>query len=416
MLNLPYDYKKSIETGMIRRMLASDDIIPNTFLPYVLIKHKGIDYAPIMKYIRTWVQGGKEDPYFMINRDGKYYASYPIITGLFAIPIYVIPILMDKIPGLGTQKDILNILALGRISAAFYTALSCSIFYLILKKLSKTNNQYWRLIFTIFYALGTTTYSISSRGMWMHTISQLLISIEILVLIEALKNKKLIDYAGIILGIAVLTRLTNAVVAIVIAAYVFFYYRDRFIKFAIYTLPTVFILFWYNNLAFGSPFVEGYQSRGDFGWSTPILYGLAGFLVSPGRSLLFISPPLIFSFFEIYRIFTIKRNDRTKEDNLILFLGISFILSLLLMSKWSGWHGANAFGYRMLTEYLSIISLLAFLATEKMEKTGKILVTILIIYSIYVNANAVLFRKGRCDADHNWTIYCLMPPSRPPQY
>lgn len=54
-----------------------------------------------------------------------------------AIPFYALPILLKKIPALYYGADLARLVALGRISASFYTALSVSVFYLVLKELDR---------------------------------------------------------------------------------------------------------------------------------------------------------------------------------------------------------------------------------------------------------------------------------------
>ncbi|MFC1624958.1 hypothetical protein ACFL15_01125 [Patescibacteria group bacterium] len=412
LINLPFDYKRDFETGLTRRLLTSTDLIPNTFLSYQIIKNKTIDFISLEKNLRPRYFLDAETPYFFIRKEGALYSSYPILTGLFAIPFYLIPILANKVPTLLYLKDFLKILAIGRVAASFYAATSVALMYLILDKAGK--DKAWKYIFTIFYALGTLTWSISSRGLWQHTISQLLVSLVILILLNEENKPKLVSLAGLLCGLLVLIRPSNIVFSTIIGLYIFYYHKKKFIKFCVYTLPTIIFLLIYNYLIFDSPFSEGYSQRGDLGWSFSLIPGLVGFLVSPARSLLFISPPLVLSFFGIIKVFTTKNN--SNRHNFMLFLSIAFILSLLLMSKWWGWDGADAFGYRMLTEFLPIITMFSYMVSEGFNKIGKTILIALIVYSIYIQANAVIFRKSRCEREHNWSFYCLQPPKRLPKY
>lgn len=406
------DYKIGYEKETYRRLMTSEDIIPNTFLPYVILKYKTFSFDQIIESIRKLV-GGSEYPYFLIFSNGHFYSVYPILTGILAIPFYILPLALGKIPHLENTLNLLKVLLLGRITASFYAAISVTIIFQTLRKLSK--NNFWIILFTVLYALGTNTWSTSSRGLWQHTSSQFFISIIVLLLIYSRDKKYLITWIGFFLGVAVLTRPTNIILAIVISIFVFIYEKKRFVRFILAALPSAVLLLLQNYLTFGSPFIEGYGARNDFNWSTSLNTSLVGYSFSPARSFLFISPPLVLGYFAIYKSF--KNKSLGGKYNLIYrFLGISFILSMLMFAKWYTWDGSNAFGNRMLSDFLPIITVLSFEIAKNLKGIAKFIITALVIYSIFVHANAVFFRKSRCSQDHNWTFYCLSPPDRKAAY
>ena len=308
---------------------------------------------------------------------------------------------------------------MGRIAASFYAALSVSVMYLILKEIYKNKgSNIWIFAFTAFYALGTNTWSVASRGLWQHTISQLIISVAVLLLIKGVAapaKPQLFGLIGFVLGLAVLTRPTNIVLAIVVTVYMLVERRKQFISFLLPVGICAALFFFYNRAIFGSPFIEGYGARGDFDWSTPLTESLLGFAISPARSFLFISPPLILAYYTIYKTFKDKKF-KSGFNTIYRYLGTAFILSLLLFAKWYTWDGAPAFGYRMLSDFLPIIGLLTFETIVVMKRWGTVLIIVLMIYSIYIHDNAVFNRKSRCSPEHNWSFYCLSPPSRKAEY
>jgi len=411
--NLSFDYKRNLETGQVRRLLTSNDLVPNTFLPYLILKYKTLDFSYIQNDLKKYFQGGTDNPYYFIRLNGKYISSYPILTGILAIPFYIIPIALNKIPTLIHHRDLLKVLVIGRIAASFYATLSVVLMYFILDKITK--DKMWKYIYTAFYALGTLTWTISSRGLWQHTISQLLISIIVYIFLLRKEKPKLIPVTGLICGLAVLARPTNIVIAILSTSYVFLCHKKYFKKFILCASPTLIFLLGYNFLTFGSIFSEGYSARNDISWNTPILLSLSGFLFSPARSFLFISPPLVISYYAMYKALT-KHKSKNTDDRFYVYLAFVFLANLLLNSKWWAWHGGTGFGYRMLTDILPIATVFSYLITKNFNKTGKIIVVILMVYSVYIQANAVIFRKARCASTHNWSFYCLQPPKRLPKY
>ncbi|MFC1622241.1 hypothetical protein ACFL13_02605 [Patescibacteria group bacterium] len=406
------DYKRDLKNTRTRRILVSDDLVPNTFLPYAIIRHKTLKLTPVMDDIRPLFQGGKQVPYFTIYNDthNEYYSSYPVLTGLVALPLYVVPVLL-KIPNLDTHLNLLKVMALGRVAGSIFASLSVVLFYILLRKFSGIKKQdTYIYIFTFFYAFGTTTWSVSSRGLWQHTISQLFITLLIFNLWASIKKPYLIKYSGLILGLAVLARPTNIIFALLITSFVFLNYRKHLNMFLLWAIPPAIFLFLYNYLSFGSPFVEGYQSRHDVNWNSPLREGITGWLFSPARSFLFISPPLVFGLVKIVRTLF------SKEIPLKKYLAFGFIIFTLIMAKWWAWDGSDSFGYRMLTDVLPIIALFSYLATKDLSKNWKIIIVTLMVYSFFVHFNASIYRKSRCEHEHNWTFYCLKLPTRRAQY
>jgi len=204
----------------------------------------------------------------------------------------------------------------------------------------------------------------------------------------------------------VLARPTDIVLAVAVLLYVYFFKKKDFLKFFLGALPCALFFLIYNYAVFGFFFMEGYGARGDFNWSTPPYIGLLGFLFSPARSFLFVSPPLVLSYYGIVKVF--KDNKFGGKFNIVLkFLSAGFVLSVLLFSKWYTWHGGNGFGYRMLTDFLPIVMLLAYLVFINFSRVAKWGVIVFMLYSVYVQFNAVNNHYSRCGSNHNWDFYCL---------
>src|SRR3989344_777156 len=248
LINLPVDFSKDFQNGLYRRMITSNDVIPNTFLPYVLIREGTFNFASIYTTLKKFDEEGIQGtPYYLIPTPDGYVSSYPILTGLFAAPIYFIPLVLNKIPELTYHENILKIAALGRISASIYAALSAGIFYLICSKISK--NERLSLIFSAFYAFGTGTYSISSRALWMHTISQFIFSVTLFILLFKEDSKFKYTFLGILLGISVINRPTGIVMAVVLSFFILLYKRKYLLHFLIGVLP-LFLVYLFSNQYF----------------------------------------------------------------------------------------------------------------------------------------------------------------------
>ncbi len=391
--------------------MPSADVIPNTFLPYLIVREHTVLFNNIYETIKLFDGGPR--PYYIVTLGEDHKSAYPILTGIMAVPIYAIPLILNKIPELTYHENLIKMLFLGRIAACFYATLSVLLFYLITKKVS--TNEKRNLIFTFMYAFGTSTWSVSSRGLWQHTTSQLALSLLVYIGLLGLTNKKLLPWLGLVAGIAVLIRPTNIIFALLIALFVLHKHREQFVKFCVLATPTILALLLYNTVTFGGPISEGYGARNDFSWVTPLWESIPAYFISPGRGYLFISPFLLVGFYTLIKVF-VSKNYLSKKNTYYRYLGLGVILTLLLFGKWYTWHGSPAFGNRMLADILPIVGLFSYEVIAVIRKQFFYLVILLGLYSTYVHFNATYFRKGRCSADHNWSFYCLKLPAGPTEY
>ncbi len=101
------------------------------------------------------------------------------------------------------------------------------------------------------------------------------------------------------------------------------------------------LLLWYNAARFGSPLSTGYHFGSGEGFSTPLLQGLWGLLVSPYRGLFWYTPLLLVS---VVAFVPFLR--RHPLEGLLIF-ALSFVL-ISLYSRWWMWWGGFAWGPRFL--------------------------------------------------------------------
>jgi hypothetical protein len=173
------------------------------------------------------------------------------------------------------------------------------------------------------------------------------------------KNNPYLLLSAISLGIAFITRSTSILGILPIFVIVTVYYlknsgvkttvklipKDVFLFFLAF-LPFICLTLWYNHYRFGSIFETGHLLRAshmgiNFFTGTPLLTGLSGFLISPGKGFFYYSPVAIFFFFGIKSFF--------KKHLGLAICFIAMILSyLFFLSKNIYWHGDWAWGSRYL--------------------------------------------------------------------
>jgi 4-amino-4-deoxy-L-arabinose transferase-like glycosyltransferase len=278
--------------------------------------------------------------------DGSEYSWYGLGQSLVAVPFYILG------KAIGTPEDAVTLM-----NQVIGAAIAVVVF---LFALSLGYSRNVSVFIAVIYGLGTMAWPLTKQP-FDHTLETLFVILSIFFMYYYSAHKKglYILLAAFTAGFAFLTRPT----AILVVPPVFFlmlYYsfkpsgfkmnRDKVIKnillFSLGLLPFIILILWYNYYRFGSIFETGFSligehTRIDFFTGTPLLTGLSGFLVSPGKGFFYYSPVALLFFFSI-RSFIKKYPE----------IGISFILIilsyLLFLSKNIYWHGDWSWGPRYL--------------------------------------------------------------------
>jgi hypothetical protein len=124
-------------------------------------------------------------------------------------------------------------------------------------------------------------------------------------------------------------------------------------------LPWLLIVGAANYVRYDSVFDHGYAGER---FTTPLLVGLYGILLSSGKSVFLYSPPLILGFLGWKRF----REQLTTRSDALLFLAI-FVAQLLVYSKWWDWSSDDAWGVRFMIPavLLMCIPMVAILERSK---------------------------------------------------
>jgi hypothetical protein len=380
------------------KTLGSGDTLPARYLPLSLLREGTfyLDSFPFLYDDRVQVERRGGLPYYVTRAKGHYVSWYPVGAALFAVPVYVPAVLASINP------ESPSLAVLEKLSAAVIVALSAVLLYLILLRVT---TRVVALALVVVYALGTSNFSVSSQAVWQHGPSQLALIATLYCLVRGHDEPRWVSLAGFPLAVAVITRPPDALLALPLAAYVLWQHRAQVVGFSLSALPPVVFQLWYNITYFDDPFHTQLSGLDTSLWQTPILEGLAGLLLSPGRGLLVYSPVVALSALGMVRAWLPGGN------RLLRTLTVGAVLTILLYSKWAKWWGGYTYGPRLLADLspLFAISILPLADQLKRQRAWQVVFLVLTGWSIGAHA------MGAFIDDHvawNWRVDVDAHPQR----
>jgi hypothetical protein len=142
----------------------------------------------------------------------------------------------------------------------------------------------------------------------------------------------------------------------------------------------------YNWSRFGGAFATGYGKEGT-NFTTPMLEGLSGLLLSPTKGIVWYSPILVFSLFGLFM--ALRPASRRAG---VMALAIS-LLVLLVFGKYYQWYGGGAWGPRFLVPLLPLwmaFAALAFDRASTWRASARVAVAVVAIASLAATLAGVL--------------------------
>jgi len=169
------------------------------------------------------------------------------------------------------------------------------------------------------------------------------------------------------------------------------------------------LLLWRNAYLHGSPFEFGYPTAAEGGkalntFQTPLVMGLLGFLVSPGKSVFLFSLPILLALLGLPRLW---RRDR----GLAVVAAGAPIVYLLFFATYTQWEGGYCYGPRYLVPALALLGLGIGPGLEAASRRIRLLAIAVFIAGFFVQAlgSATSFLEadvagGYYDAQYNYRM------------
>lgn len=306
----------------------SGDTDSNQLLPIALLAGDGFDFHHVV--------AADNMPYALRRTNGHVLALYPILPGIINTLTYVVA------KGASPQTRLIDDRAyLSLITGAVVSGLSVGIVYLIL--IGQGLPMVGSAMLALVYGLGTSVFSVASRGIWQHGPAILFLSCALLILGQG--RSRFISLAGLCLGLAVECRVPVLLLALPLFVIPWWQGPRYFASFLLGFVLPIGLMRVYAWHYWGSPFVLA-ENMGNVGvpfvGDNPI-EGLLGILVSPGRGLLVYSPFILFGAAGGVSAFR-------SRDGFLVPVATGIILYVLTVAFWHSWVGGKSFGTRMLTE------------------------------------------------------------------
>ncbi len=338
-------------TGTQRLDINTDTVI-TTLLPISLIRGEGFGLEKLYPTAYKIIPAKLNEnglPYYVVKANDRLFSVFPVFSSVISIPIYFLPVMLKNITTANIEENVVIIFLLGKISASLFSAISVALIYLTTKEFLSTKKA---LLIASFYALGTSTLSLSSQALWQTGAAQMFIGATVYFFVKGQKNKHLLPFCGLFLGFATITRFSIAMLALTFTIYFLIFERKRFLKFIFFALPSISFLVWYQLTYTGDFFFYKYEGVGQIvSIQNPLTKGVTGLLLAPNKGLLIYSPIFIFSILGAILAWT-KKNKGFK------FFSIVIALYLFFIGSWSIWHGGWSFGPRTIAEITPVATVL----------------------------------------------------------
>lgn len=334
---------------------------------------------------------GHPNPYWLRKAaDGRTASLYPVATPLLVTPLYVPAFLRMDAAGYPPGPFLRTAAMMEKLAASVVASVAASlVFLLVRRRLSRSR----ALLLTAAFALGTSTWVISSQALWQHGAAEMLLALGLLA-ITAAPTRLSLAVAGLASGLLVANRPPDAVFAAAIGLTAILAVGRRSWPFFAAAAAPVVLTLWYNLATFGTP-GGGYGTlRAAPLLSYPLVEGVAGLLISPGRGLFVWSPFLLF-----LALRAKFRRDPGEPPVLAAGLAAGFLV-LLVVYGLTDFRGGHCYGPRFLLDTLPALVFLLVPVVARLERPGLLALAAAAAFGISIQVvGAFCYPNGMSDID-----------------
>jgi len=299
---------------------------------------------------------------------GSSYSRYELGHSLAELPLLVVAVLVQQLNGAPSTIRYVFVMLLDPIVSAFGVAL----LFLSARRLFKSERVALALSLVYFFATFALPYAVQSWSEPLVTTLLLLAFYGMLRVFDVIERNPVrwLLVAGLALGYTLFIKEEFALVAFIFGlwwaarrSWALRLEGRGWVQLAVTLvreglfLAVPVLCFYsfnmtYNYIRSGNPFTSSYVAQGILSFDTPILTGLYGLLLSPGKGLVWLAPPITLCLWGVARFW----REHRWEMALIVVL---FIPALLFYATYIFWEGGVSWGPRYLLPYLPLLMLVS---------------------------------------------------------
>jgi hypothetical protein len=366
------------------RAISAGDTYPARYLPFSIWRYHSIVLDPIAPLTAQ----GREPAFWMVPVPGRHVISlYPVVLPMLIAPLYLPAVGYLHLRGWTDARLDHVARVMEKLTASLLAALSASFLYLLLRRRAEESTA---LLLTLAYALGTTTWVISSQALWQHGMAELLV-ISVLLLLTGPCTVPRALAAGLLCGLIAGNRPPDVVLAAALGAYGLFWAgRRAALLVGAAALPMVLVLLY--NLSLADNFAGAYGRMGKARFfQHDLLRGLGGLLFSPTRGLLIFSPFLLFLVLA-WRYLPRDRGER----GLTLAMSAGVALQILLYAK-ADWRAGISWGPRYMTDLLPLLVWMLAPVVASLRGFGRACFVLAVSVAVAIEAIGAIWYTGETD-------------------
>ncbi len=375
-----------------RRAVSAGDCYPARYLPFAIWQHQTVLLDPIAPLT---AQGRGDTAFWMLPVEGGHTISmYPVVLPVLIAPLYLPAVAYLRLSGWTDARLDHVARVMEKLSASLIAALSASLLYLLLRRRVAARIA---LLLTLAYALGTTTWMISSQALWQHGMAGLLVIGALLLLTGPCTAPRALA-AGLLIGLIAANRPPDAILAAALGVYGLFWAGRRAVLAALLAaaaaVPIGLVLLY--NLGVAGHFAGGYglvgKAHASF-FRQDLLAGLGGLLFSPTRGLFVFSPFLLFLVL-VWRHLPDDRGERA----LTLAMSVGVVLQILLYAM-IDWRAGISWGPRFLTDLLPLLMWMLAPVTASLRGFGRMCFLLAVGAAVAIEAIGAFWYTGATDEE-----------------
>jgi hypothetical protein len=356
-------------------LIAAGDSYPARFIPFGLWGYGTVYLDPIRE---VTAQSYPQPYWIQPTHRGVSASLYPVVTPLLVAPLYGPAVLYLQVAGWSYE----NMSRVGAIMEKVAASLVASgAVFLMFFALRRRVERRDALLLTAAFALGTATWSVSSQALWQHGPAELMVAAGLWLMTGAPTRGNALA-AGLAAGLLAANRPPDVLIAAAFSLYALAWARGRAALFALAAAVPVVLVLAYNLVTFEN-LSGGYGAIGVLStrfFANPLLPGIAGLLVSPGRGLLLFCPFLLF----LPLLF--HRGLRDREHRLLtLLLAGAAALQVVLYAR-ADWRGGYSFGPRFLTDLMPVLVWMLAPVLASLGRPARALFLACCLFAVWVQA------------------------------